>query len=129
MAYQIFVDFTYIPEFKFTENEFTISGPGCSRGIHTLFSETGGLTDDELIFWVRNNMERICEENGIEMNFYELFSDLPEEQRYWNVMSIENCFCEYSKYHRAHSGTGRPRVKYTQNVAHLDGTSVTDIFS
>jgi hypothetical protein len=27
-------------------------------------------------------------------------------------MSLENCFCELSKYIRAITGTGRPRKKY-----------------
>ena len=48
-----------------------------------------------------------------------MFSDLPEGERTINVMSLENCFCEISKYLKAHYGTGRPRVKYRvpeQNV-------------
>ena len=41
-----------------------------------------------------------------------LFADLPKEDRHLNVMSLENCFCELSKYIRAVEGTGRPRNKY-----------------
>ena len=41
-----------------------------------------------------------------------LFSDLPKYDRKMNVMSIENCMCELSKYIKAVNGTGRPRNKY-----------------
>ena len=123
MAYQVFVDFTYIPEFPFSENEFTISGPGCSRGISVLFDDMDGMNDEEAIFWIRDNFENWCRERDIEFDVKSLFSDLPEHDRCLNVMSIENCFCEFSKYHRAYSGTGRPRVKYKPSETNLDGTT------
>ena len=47
-----------------------------------------------------------------EYNPEKLFSDLPEYDREMNVMSIENCMCELSKYIKAVNGTGRPRNKY-----------------
>ena len=43
-----------------------------------------------------------------------LFQDLPEEDRFMNVMSIENCLCEFSKYHKVLTGTGRPRQTYAK---------------
>lgn len=33
LSYQVFVDLTYIKDFPFSENEFTIAGPGCKRGL------------------------------------------------------------------------------------------------
>ena len=85
LSYQIFVDFTYIPEFRFGENEFTISGPGCKAGLDILFLNRDGMTHDEAVFWIRNNLERIAD-----INFYELFEDLEEHDRCANVMSLEN---------------------------------------
>lgn len=80
LAYQVFVDLTYIPEFKFTDKEFTVSGPGCNRGINDLFEDRDGMTDEECIFWIRDNQESF---------------DLSIQV---SVMDIENCFCEFSKY-------------------------------
>lgn len=98
LAYQLFIDLAYIPEFPFSENEFVVSGPGCSYGLHMLIDDSDGLTDDELLFYLRDNLASIFVENNLPYNPHELFSDLPEYDRYVNVMSMENLFCEFSKY-------------------------------
>ena len=110
LAYQIFVDLTYIPEFPFSENEFVIAGPGCIKGLKYLFNNFSGLTYEESLFWLRDNKYAILKEFGYEPQ--ELFIDLPEYDRYLNVMSLENCMCELSKYIRTITGKGRPRILY-----------------
>lgn len=115
LGYQIFVDMTYIPEFPFSENEFTVAGPGCKLGIDFLFKDRDGMTYEECLFWVRDNLERMFNEClGKPWDCRKVFWDLPEEDRCFNVMSLENCFCELSKYIRATTNTGRPRKKYKQ---------------
>jgi hypothetical protein len=42
----------------------------------------------------------------------EHMTDLPEEDRYMNVMSLENCMCELGKYMKTKLGVGRPRSRY-----------------
>lgn len=106
LGYQMFVDFTYLPEFPWSENEFVVSGPGCERGLSELFIDRDGLTFDELLFWLRDNCPFTQEELD------ELMVDLPEYDRKMNIMSLENCMCELSKYIRAKEGTGRPKNKY-----------------
>lgn len=106
LSYQMFVDFTYLDEFPWSENEFVVSGPGCMKGLDYLFEDKGGLTHDELMFWLRDNCPITKEQ------CQELMVDLPEYDRYMNVMSLENCMCELSKYIRAVEGTGRPKNKY-----------------
>lgn len=111
LAYQMFVDFTYIPEYTFSENHFTIAGPGCILGLSFLFEDADGMTVEEQLFWLRDNSHIL----GID--FDELFSDLPEHDRVLNIMSLENCFCEFSKYSRAYDAlaegkTPRARVSY-----------------
>lgn len=128
LAYQVFVDLTYIPEFPFSENEFTVAGPGCKKGLDYIFKDRDGMTYEECLFWLRDriNYENynlfMCdelkdfeEENGYSHRSYnpeKLFSDLPEYDRKMNVMSLENCMCELSKYLRTVRGEGRPRCKY-----------------
>jgi hypothetical protein len=112
LAYQIFVDFTYIEEFPFSENEFTVSGPGCNRGLNFLFKDRDGLSDEELLFWCRDNLPKIWEESGLETDLNTLFDHLPEYDRCLNVMMLENSFCELSKYTKAKRGLGRPRNNY-----------------
>lgn len=112
MAYQVFVDLTYIPEFPFSENEFTIAGPGCKRGLDILFTDRTGLSYEECLFWLRDSWDTLMDDLEISWDSDKIFRDLPEHDRYMNVMSLENCFCEFSKYMRAKNGTGRPRVRY-----------------
>lgn len=102
MAYQIFVDLTYIPEFPFSENEFTIAGPGCRKGIDALVEDVDDMTYEEFLFWLRNAIN----EGNLFTDWHpeKLFSDLPKYDRCVNVMSLENCFCELSKYLRCHEG-------------------------
>lgn len=128
LAYQVFVDLTYIKDFPFSENEFTIAGPGCKRGLDYIFIDKDGMTYEECLFWLRNEInleinslfraDELYEwedENEMPDKPWEpdkLFSDLPEYDRCMNVMSLENCMCELSKYIKAVKGTGRPRNKY-----------------
>lgn len=131
LAYQVFVDLTYIEEFPFSENEFVMAGPGCKRGLDHIFIDKDGMTYEECIFWLRDHINGGFEGgyslfNNDELNDWaidndkpnkeyepeKLFSDLPEYDRCTNVMSIENCMCELSKYIKAVKGTGRPRNKY-----------------
>lgn len=112
LGYQIFVDLTYIDDFKFSENEFTISGPGCSRGIDMLFLDKCGMTHEECLFWLRDNIEKVWKENDLDYYPEELFDHLPEYDRCYNVMMFENSFCEHQKNSKARKGTGRPRNTY-----------------
>ena len=106
LAYQIFVDLTYLKDFPWSENEFVMSGPGCELGMDYLFKNKGGLSYAELLFWLRDNCpitREWCQEH---------MTDLPMEERYMNVMSLENCMCELGKYMKTKLGVGRPRSRY-----------------
>ena len=115
LAYQIFVDLTYIEEFPFSENEFVVAGPGCKKGLNKLFDDYDGLTHEEALFWLTDNIDEIF--NEVHPPFWagRLFVDLPQEDRFFSVMCLENCMCEFCKYIRTVEGNGRPRVKYKQH--------------
>lgn len=120
LAYQVFVDLTYIEEFPFSENEFTVAGPGCKKGLDLLFTDYDGLTHEEALFWLREHVVEEFNKDDSLANEWDpvvVFADLPKWDRRLNVMSLENCFCELSKYVRAAEGTGRPRVKYKPQKA------------
>ncbi|AIX13099.1 hypothetical protein NW77_091 [Erwinia phage phiEa2809] len=112
LAYQIWVDFTYIEEYPFSENHFTISGPGCRAGIDLLFKNKAGMTHDECIFWLRDNQDEVFGTMGY---VRELFwhAEEPEDQA-MNVMQLENMFCELQKYTRCKQAVAegkKPRGK------------------
>lgn len=104
IAYQLFVDLTYIDEFPFSENEFTVAGPGCYFGLQLLMKDKdvgfNGMTSEELLFWMRDHLHEEFERLNLEWNPDKLFSDLPKYDRCLNIMSLENCCCEFQKYWR-----------------------------
>lgn len=108
LAYQIFVDFTYIPSFPFSENEFVVAGPGCKKGLDLIFDDFDSMSYEEALFWIRNNQHNIFKEFGYNPN--KLFSDLAENDRELNVMSLENIMCEFSKYYRILRDGGKTRL-------------------
>ncbi|MEG0578381.1 MAG: putative DNA base hypermodification protein [Niameybacter sp.] len=118
LAYQVFVDLTYIKEFPFSENEFTAAGPGCRKGLDYIFDDFDGLTYEEALFWLRDgiNGRNLFQRNGLTWNPDSLFEDIPEQDRKMNVMSLENCHCELSKYMRTINNVGRPRVRYRTTI-------------
>lgn len=91
--YQVLMDLGYHSDFKFSNNEFVLSGPGCSLGISYLCEDMGGLNDEEFMFWLRDNID-----NLIDFNPKEFLHFCDEDNQNWSVNDIENSFCEFSKY-------------------------------
>ena len=111
LAYQIFLDFTYIKEYPFSENEFTKAGPGCVKGLDLLFSDKKNLNHEELLFWLRNNQIKV-----FSLDFNNLFSDLKEFDRVLNIGCLENIFCEFYKYCRSEVlNSTKPKKLYKYN--------------
>lgn len=99
LGYQVFVDCTYCPEYPFSENEFTIAGPGCKMGLDFIFEDRDGLTYEEAIFWLRDNQVLLFRSYGFPEPV-DFMTDLPLHERALSVMDLENVMCETSKYVR-----------------------------
>lgn len=112
LGYQMWVDMTYIKEFPFSENEFTVAGPGCRMGLDFLFVDKDGMSYEECLFWLRDNIDEEFRRREFKWNPKKLMVDVPEGERCLNIMSLENCFCEFSKYYRTSEGISRPRKRY-----------------
>lgn len=116
LAYQVWVDFTYNPDYPFSENHFTIAGPGCRAGIDLLFLDKDGMTHEECIFWLRDNQDDVYRQYGYERDAF--WSAEEPYDRCMNVMQLENMFCELSKYTRCVEAVMRgekPRGKVGYN--------------
>lgn len=120
IAYQLYVDLTYIEEFPFSENEFTVAGPGCHYGIELLLKDRydfKGFTPEELVFWIRDNIGDEFNRLGLDWDPKKVFIDLPDYDQCLNVMSVENIMCEFQKWVRANSPEmSNPRNKYHKFV-------------
>lgn len=96
LVYQWIVDFTYCEDYWFSENEYTVSGPGCTKGINLLFEDRDGMTHEECLFWMRDNQHEMFANFGYKPE--EIFTDQPPEEQRIGLMSFENLMCELQKY-------------------------------
>lgn len=92
MAYQLATDLNYSDVINFSENDFTITGPGSERGIRKCFESTGGLTFAEVIQWMTENQDREFARLGIK--FGNLWG------RKLHAIDCQGLFCETDKYCR-----------------------------
>lgn len=110
LSYQIFIDFTYIKEFRFTEHNFVISGPGCERGIDWIFKNRDGMTSEECLFWFVENQDNIAKLYNIDWELDMIFHFLPKSQRFYTLMDMENSWaCEIDKRCRTLFDNKRPK--------------------
>lgn len=108
LAYQYVTDLNYSEVTSFSEEEFVIPGPGALDGIRKCFSNTGELTEADLIRLVADRQEEAFTHLGIE--FRSLWG------RRLQLIDCQNLFCEVDKYarvfHPEYAGrTGRTRIK------------------
>lgn len=92
MAYQIAIDLNYSDLVDFSENEFTVAGPGALRGIKKLFVERGGMTPADIIIWMVEHQDKEFRRFGYD--FRGLFG------RKLTAIDCQNLFCETDKYCR-----------------------------
>ena len=100
LAYQMWVDLTYITEFEQNEDYFTVAGPGCRLGIDMLMEDRDGMTHEEAIFHIRDNQHAL----DLDIDFQ------------LTVMDIENIFCEFSKYTKRYLGQSNRMRNYKPNL-------------
>lgn len=113
MAYQLAIDLNYSEVINFSENDFTIVGPGSERGIRKCFESTGGLTFTEVIHWMTENQDREFER--LEIDFENLWG------RKLHAIDCQGLFCETDKYCRVRfpelkSNRKKIKSRYTPTV-------------
>jgi len=92
LGYQIAVDLNYSEHFNFSENEFTVPGPGAARGLRKVFTDLGDRTPQQVIL---DMVERQDEEFArLGLTFGGLFG------RPLHAIDCQSLFCETDKYAR-----------------------------
>ncbi|MDR0605064.1 MAG: hypothetical protein LBG80_12245 [Bacteroidales bacterium] len=93
LAYQYVIDFNYSEIINFDENSFVKAGIGAIRGLRKCFEDSGGSSDEDLIRYTHNNIEkyRVLYDYS---DFKNLFGREP------TLIDLQNCFCETDKYLR-----------------------------
>jgi hypothetical protein len=92
MAYQIAVDINYSELIDFSEDEFTMPGPGALRGLAKCFEDFGGRSPQELIDYMVARQEEEFDRLGL--SFPTLYG------RRLHAIDCQNLFCEVDKYAR-----------------------------
>lgn len=119
LAYQYATDLNYGILTDFNEMAFVVPGPGARDGIRKCFSDTGGLTDAEMVKVVTEQQNMAFEERGLK--FRTLWG------RPLQLIDCQNLFCEVDKYARlkhpdikGHSNRSRIKQRYQMNPAPID---------
>ncbi len=117
MSYQIAIDLNYSDLINFSENDFTIAGPGALRGIKKAFEDMGDFTPEEIILLMIERQEEEFAQLGLTFNG--LFG------RKLHAIDAQGLFCELDKYCRVavpELASARARIK-TKFVAHQHSIS------
>jgi hypothetical protein len=92
LAFQYTIDLNYSSIMGFEEAEFVVAGPGALDGISKCFEDTGGLSPEDIIYWMTDQQE--TEFRRLGLTFPGLFG------RRLQPIDCQNLFCEISKYAR-----------------------------
>ncbi len=106
MAYQTAIDVNYSDLINFSENDFTVPGPGAIRGINKLFADLGDYTPAEVVLWMVGRQDVEFKRLGLE--FGGLWG------RRIQAIDAQNLFCETDKYCRVRVpelASNRTRIK------------------
>lgn len=92
MGYQLAIDLNYSEHLRFSEDEFTMPGPGAQRGLRKVFSDFGSQTPEQLIMGMVYRQEEEFERLGLEFNTL--------CGRRLHAIDCQGLFCETDKYAR-----------------------------
>lgn len=78
-----------------------------------LYINAGGFNYDELIFYTRKHLEKLFQTINPKFSCKKLFDNIEDKsERCFNVMLLENVFCEFSKYRNIKTGKYKRGRKY-----------------
>lgn len=92
LAYQYVIDLNYSRYLAFSEDEFTVPGPGALRGLRKCFDYRTSLSTEYLIAWTAERQEEEFTNRGL--SWENLWG------RDLKYIDVQNLFCEVDKYTR-----------------------------
>ena len=92
MAYQLVTDINYSNVVNFSEDEFTVVGPGSIRGIKKCFIDKGDLSNEDIIRYMYEHQEEEFERLHL---YFKRIGNRPLQ-----LIDCQNIFCELDKYCR-----------------------------
>ena len=92
MAYQLVTDINYSEVVNWSEDEFTVPGPGSLRGIKKCFIDKGNMSNEDIIKYMYLNQDK--EFKRLNLDFKRIGN------RPLQLIDCQNIFCELDKYLR-----------------------------
>lgn len=102
LAYQYVTDLNYSPWANWSENEFTVAGPGSIRGINKCFDAAYVKHNgpEYVIRWMEANQDRCFAQLGLKFEKLGGAEGRPLQGRPLQLIDCQNIFCETDKYAR-----------------------------
>ncbi|MBE6157946.1 MAG: hypothetical protein E7160_04050 [Firmicutes bacterium] len=99
MAYQLVTDINYSDVVDFSEDEFTVAGPGSLRGIKKCFIDRGKYSNEDIIKYMYIHQDEEFKRLGLDFKRI--------GNRKLQLIDCQNIFCELDKYLRVY----KPNLK------------------
>jgi len=116
LAYQVLVDLLYPlkinggrPILPFSHNDWAIAGPGAQRGVKILLLDQTISKELKVMRWLHEHQQAEFERRRLLFPYLHDQRDAPIPI---SLSNIENCLCEFYKYIKIQTGTGRGRRRF-----------------
>jgi len=123
LSYQVLVDLLYPlnmkngePLLPFSHDEWAIAGPGARKGIDFLLKDKLAPKELDVMRWLRYNQRQEFERVKLSFPYRKDKLGRPIEL---TLANIQNCLCEYYKYYKIKTGTGRARRNFVPRTQQL----------
>lgn len=116
LSYQVLVDLLYPLQvcngdslLPFTHDDWASAGPGAQRGLKTLLRDPKKHTYLEVMRWLRQYQTE--EFDRLNLDFPYLQDNIGQRIEL-SLADIQNCLCEFYKYHKIINDDGRARRRF-----------------
>lgn len=113
LSYQVLVDLLYPTDYydgdsvlPFSPDDWSAPGPGAQKGIKQLVTEFNGFDRLDVMRWLRQNQKQEFERLGLNFPYLKAEDGSCLEL---SLANIQNCLCEFYKYHKILHSNGRAR--------------------
>ena len=96
IAYQMFLDMCYIPEFPFSDENFVIASTRVKFSIRALFTYSDGLSYESCIKYLKNHISEL--DPDFTNNLKEIMVDLPVDKRYMTLTMMQSALYGFADY-------------------------------
>src|SRR5438876_852682 len=94
---------------RFIHDDWAIAGPGAQKGVKILLSDQTISKDLPVMQWLHEHQQ--AEFERLRLEFPYLHNERGDEIQI-SLSNIENCLCEFYKYIKIQTGTGRGRRRF-----------------